>query len=793
MGQVSTESMSGPKQTELIIPVSPTPYVFAIIENIAIQAFIDTGSEISLISETLRMSTPSLAKKPIQKSFLLAKSVTGDYLDTLGMLPITIRLGEEVFSHDVQVVRNAIQPVILGWDFLSKHHAAIDLRENHLKLWNRTVPLLCWQERVPLRSSAVTLEPILIPARSQINMLARIQANSGEKEFTCNYVGLLDPEIQSVPGLFVARTVTSVKAGVTCVRAMNPTNEDCHVPCGTRLGEFHSLVTQPGEEFTMLESTVAQIQTGIEPCPKPKVDLRQSVLNREEQTQLESLISKYSDVFSTDDYDYGRTDLVKHTIRTGEVNPVRQRAYRTSPHIRAEIERQVQQLLSHDVIEESCSPWASPVVLVKKKDGSYRFCIDFRKLNAVTVKDSYPLPRASEALDSLAGASWFSTMDLSSGYWQVELDPNDREKTAFNTGSALYQFKVMPMGLTNAPPTFQRLMELVLRGLHWKVCLVYLDDVLVFSKTFSEHLISLEEVFSRFRSAGLKLKVNKCHFARSEVSYLGHVVSSQGLLPDEKNLVKVRSWPTPRTVTEVRAFVGLCSYYRRFVRNFAVEAAPLHALTQKSAVFNWSSECEEAFRSLKHALSSPPIVAHPIFTLPFQLYTDASHDCVGSVFAQMQEGKERVIAYASHALTPSEKKWSTYDRELWAVVWSVRHFRHFLSGAPFKIITDHKPLLNLKKAAVDNDPTGRRARWILEMDVYDFTILYREGKQHSNADSLSRRPSSPVMETKAVQCVISGHTTDKRVSFSSEVPLVCGVLSDMTSTLSVDLAELQAQ
>ncbi len=314
-----------------------------------------------------------------------------------------------------------------------------------------------------------------------------------------------------------------------------------------------------------------------------------------------------------------------------------------------------------------------------------------------------------------------------------------------------------------------------------------------FSRTFSEHLNSLEEVFSRFRSAGLKLKVNKCHFARSEVSYLGHVVSSQGLLPDEKNLDKVRSWPTPRTVTEVRAFVGLCSYYRRFVRNFAVVAAPLHALTQKGAVFNWSSECEEAFRSLKHALSSPPIVAHPIFTLPFLLYTDASHDCVGSVLAQMQEGKERVIAYASHALTPSEKKWSTYDRELWAVVWSVRHFRLFLSGAPFKIITDHKPLLNLKKAAVDNDQTGRRARWILEMDVYDFTILYREGKQHSNADSLSQRPSSPVTETKAVQCVISGHTTVKGVSFSSEVPLVCGVLPDMTPTLSVDLAELQAQ
>lgn len=791
MGQVSAESMTRPKSTEVTHAI-PTPYVFAVIENIAVQAFVDTGSEISLISETLRMSVPSLMSKPIQKSFLLAKSVTGDYLDTLGMLPITIRLGEEVFSHDVQVVRNATQPVILGWDFLNRHHAIIDLRENHLKLWNCTVPLLCSHDIVPLKSSAVTLEPILIPARSQMNVLAKIQPKSGETEFTYNYVGLLDPDTQTVPGLYVARTVTAVKAGVTCVRAMNLTCEDCHVPCGTRLGEFHSLVTQPGEEYTMPEPTVAQIQTQSEPCPKPKLDLSRSTLDREQQIQLETLISKYSDVFSANEHDYGRTDLVKHTIRTEGAQPIRQRAYRTSPSIRAEIDKQVQQLLSHDVIEESCSPWASPVVLVKKRDGSYRFCIDFRKLNAVTVKDSYPLPRPSDALDSLSGACWFSTMDLSSGYWQVELDPSDREKTAFNTGSGLYQFKVLPMGLTNAPPTFQRLMELVLRGLHWKLCLVYLDDVLVFSRTFSEHLSGLEEVFSRFRSAGLKLKGSKCHFACSEVSYLGHVVCRQGLRPDERNLEKVRSWPTPRTVTEVRAFVGLCSYYRKFVKNFAVVAAPLHALTQKGAVFKWSSECEEAFRSLKHALTSPPIVAHPIFTQPFLLYTDASQDCVGSVLAQIQDQKERVIAYASHALTTSEKKWSTYDRELWAVVWSIRHFKHFLSGIPFKLITDHKPLLNLKTASVDTDPTGRRARWILELQVYDFTILHREGKQHSNADSLSRRPSSPVTETKAVQCVISSHTAAERVSFA-EVPKCYGVLPDTSPTLSVDLVELQAQ
>ncbi|KAL7868371.1 hypothetical protein SRHO_G00097550 [Serrasalmus rhombeus] len=415
--------------------------------------------------------------------------------------------------------------------------------------------------------------------------------------------------------------------------------------------------------------------------------------------------------------------IVRHTIRTGSAQAIRQRAYRTSPHMRAELDRQVQQLLDGDIIEESCSPWSSPVVLVKKKDGSYRFCIDFRKLNAVTIKDSYPLPRPADALDSLSGSCWFSTMDLASGYWQVELEPQDQEKSAFTTGHALYHFKVMPMGLTNAPPTFQRLMELVLRGLHWKECLIYLDDVLVFSRTFSQHLGSLEEVLGRFRSAGLKLKPTKCSFACSQVTFLGHVVSSQGLQPDAKNLDKVLNWPTPTTTTEVRAFVGLCSYYRRFIRNFSVIAAPLHALTQKGALFSWMPACEDAFQSLKHALTNPPIVAHPVFSQMFLLYTDASQDRIGAVLAQVQEQTERVIFYASHTLTPSQRKWSTYDRELWAIVWSVRHFKHFLAGTTFTIVTDHKPLLSLQKAAVESDPTGRRGRWILELGVYDYRVI----------------------------------------------------------------------
>lgn len=764
-GQVAaTVNNRGPDLEASALKDSPTSYVFAVIEDTAVQAFIDTGSEISLISESLRMSIPALKTKSIKKTYMLARSVTGECLDTLGTLTISIRLGEEVFQHDVQVIRNSNQAVILGWDFLQKHHAVIDVRGGQLQLWNGKVPLLFSKQITPLCCNAVTLASISIPAMTQMNIMAKLQPTTEHQALTSNYLGILEPEPCNYPGLFVARTMSPVKKGLTTIRVMNPTNEDCQVPSNTPLGSFYSLINQGGEEFQVIEATVNNISQ-TEGTVLPKVDLSQSNLSVQQKDQLENLLFKYCDVFSSHEHDYGRTDAIKHHIRTGDAQPIRQRAYRTSPALKEEIEKQVQQLLSHNIIEESCSPWASPVVLVKKKDGSYRFCIDFRKINAVTIRDSHPLPQISEALDSLAGACWFSTMDLSSGYWQVELASEDREKTAFTTGSGLYHFKVMPMGLTNAPPTFQRLMELVLRGLHWKICLIYLDDVLVFNKTFPEHLQSLEDVFLRFRKAGLKLKASKCQLAQDKVSFLGHVISKDGLRPDSRKLDKVKDWPIPRTPTEVRAFVGLCSYYRRFVKNFAQKAAPLHSLTQKGVVFKWTPECDDAFFSLKLALTEPPVVAYPNFALPFLLYTDASQNSIGSVLAQVQDRKERVIAYASHTLTPTEKKWSTYDRELWAIVWSIRHFKHFLAGSSFKIVTDHKPLLSLKKSPVDGDPTGRRGRWILELDVYDCVIIHREGARHANADALSRRPDNS-QSSKAVQCLL---VTTQNLNVSSAV------------------------
>ncbi|XP_041462201.1 uncharacterized protein LOC121413446 [Lytechinus variegatus] len=324
------------------------------------------------------------------------------------------------------------------------------------------------------------------------------------------------------------------------------------------------------------------------------------------------------------------------------------------------------------------------------------------------------------------------------------MDPADKEKTAFTTGTDFFQFTVMPMGLRNAPSTFQRLMQLVLRGLHWESVLVYLDDVIVFGRSFEEKLVRLRAVFDRLRAAGLKLRPDKCNFFKEKVTFLGHVISPTGVLPDPANIDKVRSWPTPKNVTELRAFLGLCSYYRRFVKSFAHIAQPLYNLIQKGAHFSWSGDCEHAFHTLRHTLISPPLMSFPDFSQPFTLHTDASNFAVGAVLTQQHGNDEHVIAYASKTLTPSERRWSTYDRELWALVWSVRHFRHYLLTSKFTIITDHKPLVGLTKLSVGHDAgiaTSRRSRWALELDTFDWIIVHREGAKHANADALSRIPS----------------------------------------------------
>lgn len=299
------------------------------------------------------------------------------------------------------------------------------------------------------------------------------------------------------------------------------------------------------------------------------------------------------------------------------------------------------------IIEPSNSPWSSPVTLVPKKDGTTRFCVDYRRLNEVTRKDSYPLPRMDDVFDILFGKKWFSTLDMKSGYWQVDVRPEDREKTAFTAGDGLWQFTVMPFGLCNAPATYERLMETVLRGLIGKVCLVYLDDVIVFGNTPEEHLENLERVFQQLENAGLKLAPKKCFLFKREVRYLGHTVSWKGVATDPEKLAIVRKWPVPKDKHEMKSFLGLCSYYRRFIKNYAQIAKPLTQLTENGKDFHWDENCQQAFEELRKKLCSSPILAFPDPEKEFIVDTDASDVAIGGVLSQNIGGEERAIAYFS--------------------------------------------------------------------------------------------------------------------------------------------------
>ena len=404
---------------------------------------------------------------------------------------------------------------------------------------------------------------------------------------------------------------------------------------------------------------------------------------------LLSVVREYQDLFRTTP---GVTEEAYHFIpTTGTCNPVRIPPRRIPAHYRKEVDRLIHTMLEQGVIEESSSPWMAPAVFVPKKSGELRLCVDYRELNKKTTRDAYPLPLPDEVQDRLSGSTVFTTLDLQSGYWQVPVNPNDQEKTAFcpGPGMGLYEFRRMPFGLSGAPSTFQRLMDRILRGLPFVT--TYIDDILVHSKDTETHSHHLRRVFQRLADAGLTLRGKKCRIGLTTVAYLGHVFSGKGMTPDPKKIQAIQEWPIPTDTTEVRQFLGLASYYRRYISHFSDIAEPLNSLTQKGAQFAMTKECIDAFATLKQHLVQAPILAYPRFepqASEFMLQTDASAVGLGAVLEQ--DG--HVIAYASRSLTASERHYSVIQRECLAVVYALKQFRHYLLGRRFQILTDHAPL-----------------------------------------------------------------------------------------------------
>ena len=450
--------------------------------------------------------------------------------------------------------------------------------------------------------------------------------------------------------------------------------------------------------------------------------------------ELGSLLAKFEPLFQTLP---GHTSIAEHRISTGDATPVRLSPYRIPHAFRETVHRELKEMLEHGVIEHSNSDWAAPLVTVQKKDQTLRLCVDYRRLNALSKSDAYPMPRVDELIDRVGGAKYVSTLDLTKGYWQVSVAESDREKTAFTTPYGLFQFKRMPFGLKGAPATFQRMVDKLLNGMS-DFASAYIDHVIVFSSNWKDHMSHLGAVLKRIQEAGLTVKRKKCQFAMPECVYLGHVVGSGRVSPEEAKVQAVRDFDTPKTKTQVRSFLGIAGYYRRFIPHYAALALPLTDLARKSQHNKvvWTPECAQAFEQLKTALCTTPVLKSPEFDKPFILQTDASDRGVGVVLSQVgNDGQDQPVAYYSRKLLPREERYSTVEKECLAIKLSIQAFHPYLMGRTFSIQTDHRSLEWLNRI---RDNNARLTRWSLFLQGYSYAVEYRTGRKNGNADALSR-------------------------------------------------------
>lgn len=463
--------------------------------------------------------------------------------------------------------------------------------------------------------------------------------------------------------------------------------------------------------------------------------------NETEKLEMTKICEEYGAAFHIEGDKFTHTDVISHliTLKPG-TNPIFTRQYRIPETQRNEIQRQIDELEKKGIIEKSNSAWNSPLLLVPKKDNKeggkeYRMVIDFRKLNAVTIPHSYPIPLIDEIIDQMSGARLFTTLDVEGAFHQIPMHESSKEYTAFSTAFNKYHFNSSPFGLIGSPYTWLRAIHTILNDIMGKGVLVYMDDIIVFSVNLEDHMNILRAVLQRLIRHNIKLKVNKSEFLKGEVAYLGHILSKDGVKADHRKIDCMKQFPQPTSVTETQRFLGMTNYYRRYVDQYAKTAKPLYTLCKKDIPFMWNQACEEAFCNLKEKLITSPVLIYPNFKQTFIVTTDASDYAVGAVISQGDIPHDRPIQYFSKTLGPAQINYSVIEKELLAIVWAIENFRHYLYGREFLIVTDHKPLIFLFGTKNIN---SRLHRWKLTLMEYQFKIIHREGTQNVVADALSR-------------------------------------------------------
>ncbi|CAC5426210.1 Transposon Ty3-I Gag-Pol polyprotein [Mytilus coruscus] len=594
-------------------------YTNGLIYGFPVNFLIDSGSSASILSIDVYEKLPSNVWCSLIPNKSEIFDVNGNKVFAIGSIILELMLGQEIFSQNFMIC-NINQDGILGQNFLLKEVSKVNYQRMVLHtIHNQEIQ--CWiggkanmicrveiKDNMTIPPMTSTMMPVEIPGVNHLTEYGFIEGTTGTAKSTLTIPGIINTQDQ-------AHFINVVNYGDNEVKLYK---KETIGTCES-YAEHH---LNPEQIRTLQKDCF----TASEEIPEHLTDLLKrssTYLNEDQRQQLSRLLSQYQNVFSRTDDDIGRTELVTHRINTGNAIPFRQRS-RRMPLGKQEMEKsEVNRMLDKRIIEPSSSPWASNIFLVMKKNGSPRCCVDYRILNDVTKKkDFYPIPRVDECLDWLAGGKFFGSMDLNSGFWQIGMAPEDKEKSAFLTSLGLYQFTIMPFGLANSPSTFERLMENVLRGLQWKELSLYMDDIISVSSTFEEGLGRLERIFIRLQNAHLKLKPAKCIFFHKQVRFLGHIVSEEGISTDLEKTKAIDDWPVPKSAKQVRSFLGLCSYYMRFVKRFAAIARPMHKICEKNSRFAWNDECQKAFEQLKNALTSTPVLAYPLQNLPFIPDTD---------------------------------------------------------------------------------------------------------------------------------------------------------------------------
>lgn len=750
-------------------------------------AVVDTGAGPNLIRADL-LTPEKLSKISKDQNIVNLASASGHSLDVLGLINLPVRIGKQVTTTTFVVSRALNADILLGCHYIDKAVEDIHIQRRTIELINgeilpiarrrATTPTLKSSNESPFLSERVRASPHLlrcartltVPARTE--MFVQVQGTMRGTKIVSSRPALFDrhrcvvangiADIRpNVPfhvkvanmsehpvtirkGMCIASTTPAPHVDSICTidfdgaQPKRPVN----LPDSSKEGVVHGkskrdkMSPQESKAFKHLntkEERKADI-FDVEDIPLPE-------LNNQQANQVRKMLDPFKEMWRPGKV--GKVNVTEHhiDIQPGS-KPQFSQPYRAGPYARKVIKNTIDEMLEQDIVEPSKSEWAAPVVLAPKSDGTLRFCVDYRRLNSVTIKDRYPLPRMEDCLDSLGDAKYFSTLDCNWGFWQIPMAKEDRSKTAFTTHAGTFQYKRMPFGLCNAPASYQRTLDILLMGIKWKSCLVYVDDVIIFSRNFNDHVQDVKEVLSILKEAGLSLNMRKCKFFSRTIDYLGHVVSPGRLQVARKNTVSITSAKYPTTQTEMRSFLGMCNVYRRFVPNFAHVAAPLNKYLMKGQSADLPAPKEEdldAFESLKEALTSPPVLELPDLEKEYSIDADASAYQVGcALFQQGEDGIRHPIGFWSRSLNPAEKNYSAGEREALAIIFAVQTLHPYLWGRHFKVYTDHQALrwvFNL------DDPTGRLSRWALRLQDFDFEVRYKKGSDNAVADAVSRLPT----------------------------------------------------